>query len=72
MRGPRRECVLFVNTREQLDQLGDFSFAEARLEPLLVLLDGAHNVAGAASLVTALREEFPAAPRTLVVGLLRE
>jgi dihydrofolate synthase/folylpolyglutamate synthase len=38
----------------------------------LVLLDGAHNVAGAASLVTALREEFPAAPRTLVVGLLRE
>jgi dihydrofolate synthase / folylpolyglutamate synthase len=29
-------------------------------------------VAGAASLVTALREEFPPAPRTVVVGLLRE
>ena len=38
----------------------------------LVLLDGAHNVAGAHSLVAALREEFPDAPRTFVVGLLRE
>jgi dihydrofolate synthase/folylpolyglutamate synthase len=38
----------------------------------LVLLDGAHNVAGAHSLRVALGEEFPAAPRTLVVGLLRE
>ena len=38
----------------------------------LVLLDGAHNVAGAHSLATALREEFPPSPRTMVVGLLRE
>jgi dihydrofolate synthase / folylpolyglutamate synthase len=38
----------------------------------LVLLDGAHNVAGAQALCTALAEEFPQAPRTLVVGLLRE
>lgn len=38
----------------------------------LVLLDGAHNVAGAHALVRALREEFASAPRTLVVGLLRE
>ena len=38
----------------------------------LVLLDGAHNVAGARALVAALTEEFPAAPRTLVVGVLRE
>ncbi len=38
----------------------------------LVLLDGAHNVAGAHALVDALAEEFPNAPRTLVVGMLRE
>ena len=38
----------------------------------LLLLDGAHNVAGAQALRTALREEFAPAPRTLVVGLLRE
>jgi len=38
----------------------------------LVLLDGAHNVAGAAALREALAEEFAAASRTLVVGLLRE
>lgn len=38
----------------------------------LVLLDGAHNVAGARALVAALTEEFPAAPRTLVVGVLQE
>jgi dihydrofolate synthase/folylpolyglutamate synthase len=38
----------------------------------LVLLDGAHNVAGAQALVGALAEEFPATPRTLVVGILRE
>jgi dihydrofolate synthase / folylpolyglutamate synthase len=38
----------------------------------LVLLDGAHNVAGAHALVDALAEEFPDASRTLVVGLLRE
>jgi dihydrofolate synthase/folylpolyglutamate synthase len=38
----------------------------------LVLLDGAHNVGGAEALGRALREEFAPAPRTLVVGLLRE
>src|SRR5262249_54832653 len=37
----------------------------------LVLLDGAHNVAGAHALRDALAEFVPA-PRTLVVGLLRE
>lgn len=47
-----------------------------RLEVLghqpLVLLDGAHNVAGAHALQAALIEEFPESPRTLVIGLLRE
>jgi dihydrofolate synthase/folylpolyglutamate synthase len=38
----------------------------------LVLLDGAHNVAGAHALAAALREGFPSTPRTLVIGLLRE
>ncbi len=38
----------------------------------LVLLDGAHNVAGAEALRRALAEEFAPASRTLVVGLLRE
>jgi dihydrofolate synthase/folylpolyglutamate synthase len=38
----------------------------------LVLLDGAHNVAGAEALRVALDEEFSEGPRTLVVGLLRE
>jgi dihydrofolate synthase/folylpolyglutamate synthase len=38
----------------------------------LVLLDGAHNVAGAQHLVAALAEEFPPSPRVLVVGLLGE
>ncbi len=38
----------------------------------LVVLDGAHNVAGAHALRAALAEEFPNADRTLVVGLLRE
>jgi dihydrofolate synthase/folylpolyglutamate synthase len=39
----------------------------------LVLLDGAHNVAGAESLRSALAEEFATdAHRTIVVGLLRE
>jgi dihydrofolate synthase/folylpolyglutamate synthase len=38
----------------------------------LVLLDGAHNVAGAQALCAALAEEFASSPRTLVVGLLRE
>jgi dihydrofolate synthase/folylpolyglutamate synthase len=38
----------------------------------LVLLDGAHNTAGARALQAALDEEFPDAPRTLVMGVLRE
>ena len=38
----------------------------------LILLDGAHNVAGAHALREALAEEFPASARTLVVGILRE
>jgi dihydrofolate synthase/folylpolyglutamate synthase len=38
----------------------------------LILLDGAHNVAGARALRVALADEFPPSPRTLVVGLLRE
>jgi dihydrofolate synthase/folylpolyglutamate synthase len=38
----------------------------------LVLLDGAHNVAGAIALRLALAEEFDDGVRTLVVGLLRE
>ena len=38
----------------------------------LILLDGAHNVAGAHALQSALAEEFPESPRTLVIGLLRE
>ncbi|HWS48291.1 MAG TPA: cyanophycin synthetase, partial [Acidimicrobiia bacterium] len=38
----------------------------------LVLLDGAHNVAGAHALRAALAEEFDAGARTLVVGLLTE
>jgi len=38
----------------------------------LVLLDGAHNLVGAAALRAALAEEFVDAPRIVVVGLLRE
>jgi dihydrofolate synthase/folylpolyglutamate synthase len=38
----------------------------------LVLLDGAHNVAGAHALVAALKEEFVSSRRTFVIGLLRE
>lgn len=38
----------------------------------LVLLDGAHNVAGAQALLGALDEEFASGARTFVVGLLRE
>ena len=38
----------------------------------LVLLDGAHNVAGAQALRAALDEDFSEGPRTLVVGMLRE
>ncbi len=50
--------------------------APGRLEVVgrapLVLLDGAHNAEGAATLVRALAEEFAGAPRTLVVGLLAQ
>ena len=50
--------------------------APGRLEVVghhpLVLLDGVKNVAGAHSLRLALAEEFADAPRTYVVGLLRE
>jgi dihydrofolate synthase/folylpolyglutamate synthase len=50
--------------------------APGRLEVVghapLVILDGAHNAAGAEALVQALEEEFVPGPRTLVVGLMRE
>ena len=38
----------------------------------LVLLDGVKNVAGATALSATLAEEFAPAPRTFVVGLMRE
>jgi dihydrofolate synthase/folylpolyglutamate synthase len=38
----------------------------------LVILDGAHNAAGAEALMQALDEEFPPGRRTLVVGVMRE
>ncbi len=38
----------------------------------VVILDGAHNVAGARALRDALDEELGAMPRTLLVGLLQE
>jgi dihydrofolate synthase/folylpolyglutamate synthase len=37
-----------------------------------VLLDGAHNIAGAESLVTALKEKFGDTPLTLVLGILQD
>jgi dihydrofolate synthase/folylpolyglutamate synthase len=40
-------------------------------EPLMIL-DGAHNAAGAEALVQALEEEFVPGPRSLIVGLMRE
>jgi dihydrofolate synthase/folylpolyglutamate synthase len=40
-------------------------------EPLMIL-DGAHNAAGAEALVLALEEEFAPGPRTLIAGLMRE
>jgi dihydrofolate synthase / folylpolyglutamate synthase len=50
--------------------------APGRLEVVgrkpLILLDGAHNVAGAQALRRALDEEFGGAPDTFVLGLLRE
>jgi dihydrofolate synthase/folylpolyglutamate synthase len=41
------------------------------LEPP-VMLDGAHNPAGAAALAAALREEFPTTVWTLVVGAMSD
>jgi dihydrofolate synthase/folylpolyglutamate synthase len=38
----------------------------------LVVLDGAHNVAGAQAFTRAMADEFPGGARTLIVGLLRE
>ena len=38
----------------------------------LIVLDGAHNVAGAQAFARAMADEFPGTDRTLVVGLLRE
>ena len=38
----------------------------------LIVLDGAHNTAGAHAFARAMADEFPVAARTLVVGLLRE
>jgi dihydrofolate synthase/folylpolyglutamate synthase len=37
-----------------------------------ILLDGAHNVAGAEILVAALREYFPSAKATFILGVLRD
>ncbi|HUA68346.1 MAG TPA: folylpolyglutamate synthase/dihydrofolate synthase family protein [Candidatus Saccharimonadales bacterium] len=37
-----------------------------------ILLDGAHNVAGVRTLVTALEKKFPAPRRTLVLGVLQD
>ncbi len=69
----------FLGTPLHADRVGE-AFANVRSpgrlevvrhEPLVVL-DGAHNVAGAHALRAALAEEFANGPRTLVVGLLRE
>lgn len=58
-----REAMAAVTSPGRLEVVGH--------QPL-VLLDGAHNVAGAHALRDALHEEFPDSPRTLVVGLLQE
>ncbi len=62
--------------REVVDEAFGAVRSPGRLEVVghapLVLLDGAHNVAGADALRAALAEEFVDAPRILVVGLLRE
>jgi dihydrofolate synthase/folylpolyglutamate synthase len=57
-----REALARVQSPGRLEVVGH--------QPL-VLLDGAHNVAGAHALRAALDEEFAAGARTLVVGLLR-
>jgi dihydrofolate synthase/folylpolyglutamate synthase len=69
----------FVNATLPFDVVADaFSRVQSpgRLEVVgrqpLVLLDGAHNVAGAQALRAALTEEWGDGLRTLVVGLLHE
>ncbi len=69
----------FVNAPLPFDVVADaYSRVQSpgRLEVVgrqpLVLLDGAHNVAGAQALRTALTEEWGEGLRTLVVGLLHE
>jgi dihydrofolate synthase/folylpolyglutamate synthase len=69
----------FVNAPLPFDVVADaFSRVQSpgRLEVVgrqpLVLLDGAHNVAGAQALRAALTEEWGDGLRTLVVGLLHE
>jgi dihydrofolate synthase/folylpolyglutamate synthase len=63
-------------SREVVEDAFESVRSPGRLEVVghspLVLLDGAHNVVGAASLRAALAEEFVDAHRILVVGLLRE
>lgn len=46
-------------------------FQVVRGEPTLVL-DGAHNPAGAAALAASLREYFGATPLTLIIGVMRD
>ena len=69
----------FVNAQLPFEVVADaFSRVQSpgRLEVVgrqpLVLLDGAHNVAGAQALRAALTEEWGEGLRTLVVGLLQE
>src|SRR5258706_9647495 len=38
----------------------------------MILLDGAHNVAGAEALASALKQHFPSAKLTLLFGILRD
>jgi dihydrofolate synthase/folylpolyglutamate synthase len=71
------ECFLGRPLEEEL-VVGAFASVRTpgRLEVVghqpLVLLDGVKNVAGAHALRLALAEEFADAPRTFVVGLMRE
>jgi len=62
--------------RELIDEAFATVRSPGRLEIVghqpLIVLDGAHNVAGADALRAALDEEFAAAPTTFVVGILRE
>ncbi len=62
--------------RDVVEEVFGTARSPGRLEVVghqpLVLLDGAHNVAGAQSLAAALAEAFVPSPRIMVVGLLRE